>query len=105
MGSRINIVRSPTGRFSIALNTKQYATPWYRLEFSRVTSGVVVDEDLVVNAEGSYSLTVADLTGNIVMSANGDGHVPVDVSSLAAGMYMVRIVSAGTARTEKIVKY
>ena len=105
MGSRINIARSPTGRFSIALNTRQYATPWYRLEFSRVTSSIVDNEELAFDSHGPYTMTVIDLTGHVVMTARGEGHAPVGIDTLAAGLYIARVQSEGGTRIKRFVKY
>lgn len=106
-GQRINIERTPTGRFSIAINTAQFKTPWYRLEFSRIntsvddiagTSSVAVVPNPVSDGAAflrhgadAVSLDITNINGTILrtLTPSPDGNTALDLKDLSSGSYTV----------------
>lgn len=66
------------------------------------TSGVLTVE---FNSNVAKSVSVQDLTGRVIMTANGtDSNITVDLSNLAAGVYYVKLQSEGSVSVVKVVK-
>ncbi len=118
---RRSIVRSPTGRFSIAIITNEEKSPWYIVEFSRVQTGVeedgqtaqisvapnpVVDGSCYVrHSAAAQTIEIIDVTGSVVgrFSATGAG-TTIDVRGLASGSYTV-LIDGGTRGRVAFVNY
>lgn len=112
-GQAIGVGRRSGGRFTTLINTAEYKTPWYRLEFGTTTS---VDEDVerplltlrnnpstngraeVWLQEHCDDVQIVDVNGRVLMTAaNATGTISFDVSRLPIGCYRV------TARTATVV--
>jgi len=105
-------VRSPTGRFSIDVNTKTDQAPWYEVTFSRVNTSVdeesnasitlapnpVADHFTVLGTDVTR-ITITDLLGNIVYK--GEDAV-VNTSALAPGAYNVEVFANGVTTSRMI---
>ncbi|MCX6141481.1 MAG: T9SS type A sorting domain-containing protein [Candidatus Kapabacteria bacterium] len=119
-GAPIVVDRKTGGKFTVNVNTQQYATPWYRLEFVRSTTNVddgstssvvriapnpVENARLVIGfPEGARQLRIVDITGAEVMrSAVSGTSASLDVSVLPTGVYLVTVLNEttiyGTATT------
>ena len=61
-----------------------------------------VANTLTVSADGVSEVQLIDVNGRVVLSSNHAGDI--DVSTLAEGMYIVRVVTATGVSTSKIVK-
>lgn len=61
-----------------------------------------VANTLTVSAEGVSEVQLIDVNGRVVLSSNHAGNI--DVTTLAEGMYIVRVVTASGVSTSKIVK-
>jgi len=120
-GARINIERSPTGRFSIAVNTAQYKTPWYRLEFGRINTSV---DDITgspriavvpnpINDGTAYLRHPADAMSVTITNMNGvnvrtltpspDGNTALDLTDLPNGSYTVVVRGRSSAAVTQVV--
>ena len=102
-GVRRSIARSPTGRFSIEVNTKTDQSPWYRVEFSRINTSVDDEEGTSIAiapnpatnhfnviGENVTHVRVVDMLGNIVYNGTD---ATVNTTQLASGNYSVQITS------------
>ena len=105
-GASISVERKTGGRFTLNVHTQQYATPWYRLEFSRQATRVddysgpsavrifpnpIVDGKLaIVYPDGATHVRLSDVRGVEVLHVNVSGTIStVDLSRLATGAYLV----------------
>jgi hypothetical protein len=62
---------------------------------------------LIIEINGSYthSIQITDLSGRILRSYESSGqHTDVDMSHFAAGIYYVKVVSASSTETIKVIK-
>lgn len=59
---------------------------------------------LNVEAEGYDNLQIVNLVGQVVYSANVNGHTQINVSDLSNGVYFVRLTNANGTATQKFVK-
>ena len=95
-------------QFAINVNTQQYATPWYRLEFARQTtnvdeysgsSSIRISPNPIVNGrltigypEGATRVRLIDVTGVEVANENLSGtNSSIDMSKLSTGAYFVSV--------------
>lgn len=119
LGQRFGVTRSPIGRFSIAVNTGQLKTPWYRLEFSRINTSVdedgeVASTDVVPNPAygdvvyvrhhtGAATVALVDVNGVVLrtLNASADGNTSIDLNGLATGTYAVVVTGNGKAVTKR----
>ena len=121
MGQRVSIDRSPTGRFSIPINTAQYKTPWYRLEFGRIntsvdditgsTTTVVVPNPIhdgtafLRHGTDAVSLDIMNINGTILrtLTPSPDGNTALDLKELSSGSYTVIVRGRHNATTAHFV--
>lgn len=121
LGERINIARSPTGRFSIAVNTGQLKTPWYRLEFSRINTSVDEEQAASILAvvpspatgdvayvrhhHNASTILIVDVNGVVLrtVTASTNGNTAVDLSGLANGTYAAVVAGSRGAVTTRFV--
>lgn len=109
-GNRILASRNSTGKFSVTVNTTQNATPWYRMELSKVVSGVeefATERQLIVapnpanneatlyHGENASSIEVRTMAGATVLSLNAADRSSTELPlhQLASGIYQVRVTS------------
>lgn len=106
-GTRFNVAKSPTGRFSIAVKTNVHGTPWYRLEFKKAVSSVaeeiVSSEHLIDDLRTADRVIMTDILGSVVIDAQGQSAAS-DMSGLAHGVYVVRVEKEGSIHTLKLLK-
>ncbi|MBC8124312.1 MAG: carbohydrate binding domain-containing protein [Candidatus Kapabacteria bacterium] len=112
-GTSIPVERKTGGRFTINVNTQQYATPWYRLEFSRQATSVdeysgsspirispnpIVNGQLTIRfPEGATRIRLFDVTGVEVANENVSGtYSSIDMSKLTTGAYFVSVYRDNT---------
>lgn len=110
-GQPIAVDRKSGGKFTINVNTQQFATPWYRLEFVRQSTGVDVANDMsqllvspnpidggivkMVYPEGATRVRVSDVTGAEMFTRSVTGtFVSMDVSALTTGVYLVSVLDS-----------
>lgn len=108
LSKRRSIERSPTGRFSLAVETNVDQSPWYLVEFSNIPTSVaegglppairavpnpVTDGRLSVHhADAAHRVDVVDLTGAVVRTQAASGSLTsLNVNGLAAGVYTVLV--------------
>lgn len=66
------------------------------------TSGLLTVE---FNSSAAKSVSVQDLTGRVIMTANStESNLNIDMSNLAAGVYYVKLQSEGAVNVVKVVK-
>ncbi len=114
-GLPLIVDRKAGGKFTATLNTQQYATPWYRLEFiGQTTSVEEVGENagIVVSPNPAESGTVSvTVTGNdsqirvynvtgveVLRQAVAGTNVSMDVSTLPTGVYVVSVLNGTSVR-------
>ncbi|MBI2794272.1 MAG: carbohydrate binding domain-containing protein [Ignavibacteria bacterium] len=114
-GIRRNVPRSPTGRFSIEIDTRSDETPWYKILFTRLGTGVAETEasaveispnpaaDYVhVKSEALRSVKILDLYGTAVLAKQVDylNDITIPTDRLPSGSYTVEV----TTNTGRILK-
>ncbi|HXO73819.1 MAG TPA: T9SS type A sorting domain-containing protein, partial [Puia sp.] len=60
----------------------------------------------VGNANEAFSVRIVDLNGQTVkqfQAIPGTANIPIDVSSLAKGVYTVKVISATATTTQKLL--
>ena len=114
-GLPLIVDRKVGGKFTATLNTQQYATPWYRLEFVGQTTKVEEvgeNNEIVVSPNpaesGTVSVYVTETDSQIrVYSVTGEEvlrhavagtNVSMDVSTLPAGVYVVSVLNGASVR-------
>ena len=105
---RRSVERSPTGRFSMVVETNVDQTPWYLVEFSRVSTSVdeegaapfvsvapnpVYDGSFTVRHIGpAQQIEIIDMTGSIVRRQSATGEATrIQTLGLASGVYTVMV--------------
>jgi len=113
------VERSPTGRFSIAVETNVDQSPWYLVEFANVPTSVdeegrapylsvapnpVTDGSLTVrHVSAAQTVELVDLTGAVVRTQVAAGEsTHIETSGLAAGVYTV-VIDGGLRGTSTVV--
>lgn len=114
-GVPLIVERKTGGKFTATLNTQQYATPWYRLEFVGQTTNVEesgVNNEIVASPNpsesGTVSMTVTEtdsqirvynVTGvEVLRHAVAGTNVSLDVSTLPTGVYVVSVLNGTSVR-------
>lgn len=110
-----SVGRSASGKFTIAVNTAQTSTPWYRVEFSNVISSVAGAPDVqfvvapnpasdyvVVKASEPFSVVLYSMFGKQVATAEASEEARINTASLPVGVYIMQ-VDIGTASVTKSV--
>ena len=120
MDKRRMIERSPTGRFSIAVETNVDESPWYLVEFSNIPTSVeeggvapvvgvapnpVFDGSFTVrHVSAALQIEVVDMTGAVVRSQSATGEATrVPTRGLASGVYTVMIDGGRRGTTSVII--
>ena len=61
---------------------------------------------IIPNLSGNYSVEIGDYSGRILLtSTNNDSICEMNISSLTAGNYFVKINSGAYSQTQKLIKY
>ncbi len=109
------VAKSQTGRFSLAINTATDQTPWYRVEFFNVATGI--DEDgggtivvapnpvsdrLFIRSDGVIRSSLLDMFGAPVVVGEGADGMMLDVSHVASGTYVLETFCNGTRNVQKV---
>lgn len=114
-GVRRNVGRSPSGRFSIDINTRSDETPWYQILFTKLgtdvteadASGIEISPNpaadyVRIKADDLHSVRVMDLYGIVVLAKQSDylNDITIPTDRLPSGSYTVE-VTTGAGRILK----
>ncbi len=107
-GIRRNVNRSPSGRFSIDIDTRADETPWYKILFTKLGTDVAEAEasaveispnpagDYVhVKSDALYGIRILDLYGIAVFVKQGDylNDITIPTDRLPSGSYTVEVTT------------
>lgn len=115
LNSGVAVARSVTGRFSLAINTKEHNTPWYKVEFFNVPSTVSEADQTplsiapnpsaeyaYVRSAGNVVVTCYDVLGHALFTTEGQGEVKLNTSRLPVGQYVLDIAIDGKHTTRPL---
>ncbi|MBO4488783.1 MAG: T9SS type A sorting domain-containing protein [Bacteroidales bacterium] len=87
----------------VTLNYTNVAVENHQEKTFSVYPNPVQDKLSVQGPDGRFSYQLHDLTGRLLMSGNEDGHAVLNVASLPAGVYMLRLQSDHQTLTQKVI--
>jgi hypothetical protein len=88
--------------YTFGANTTDYANRFH-LVFSAEANFVYFNGgDWVVSNEGNATLQLIDMKGCIIKETPIDGNTTLGVDNLTPGVYVIRLISNGEVKTQKV---